>query len=463
MSEQFNDIGANVVPFSGARISTSKVDNKSTLTPIYTKLMKEAAQLDKLSRFPSKLDYSVFRDLELRYSAKPIRGGIVKSNPFKLVNAHHTCQQCLYSFEIDTYGRGCSHNCTYCYAKAELTVHGYWNNPIPVPVDINEIRKIFYTIFETDKKSKWRSVMEQKIPLRVGAMSDSFMWMDTKYGVTKEFLRLVDFYNYPYVIFTRSDLIARDDYMTLLRKDLSSIQFSISSTNDEMNRKIEPGSPSAKRRLLALEKLNKNNFWTSVRINPMFPIHPDGYFSNPNFSWKGSVPKFDYSSFEMVDEIADAGVPSIICGFGRFSSFAMNNMERATGINLREFFNRSATNKSSRDWHFSEKEIRYYYEEIKKRAMKKAVEFTVCYIGNGEEQFWDTQDLWTNKKDCCNIKGRVASFITDSRIVPFDTRVKIGGRESDPVNPDRLHTPLGDKPSKSPLREFLGLEFKDSL
>lgn len=463
MSEQFNDIGvqSNLVTFPGARIPTPQVEDTSLLTPTYNELIKEAAKLDRLSKFPSKLDYSVFRDLELRYKDKPIRGGIVKSNPFKLVNAHHTCQQCLYSFEIDTYGRGCSHNCTYCYAKAELTVHGYWNNPIPVPVNINEIRKTFYTVFETDKKSKWRSVMEQKIPLRVGAMSDSFMWMDTKYGVTKEFLRLMDFYNYPYMVITRSDLIARDDYMELLRKDLCSVQFSIASTNDEMNRKIEPGAPSAKRRLLALEKLNKNKIWTSVRINPMFPIYPDGYFTNPNFQWEGPVPKFEYSSFEMVDEIADAGVPSIICGFGRFSSFAMNNMERATGINLRELFNRAETNKSSRDWHFSEKEIRYYYEEVKRRAIKRAMEFTVCYIGNGEDQFWGTQDLWTNKKDCCNIKGRVASFVTDSRMVPFETRVKAGGKDSKPVNPDMLHAPLGEDSKKSPLRDFLGINQED--
>jgi DNA repair photolyase len=430
-------------------------DDLSAFTPTYNKLIKESKKLDLLSKFPSKMDYSVFRDLELRYKDKPIRGGIVKANPFKLVNAHHTCQQCLYAFEMDTYGRGCSHNCTYCYAKAELTVHGYWNNPIPVPVDINEIRKIFYTVFETDKSSKWRSVMEQKTPLRVGCMSDSFMWMDTKYGVTKEFLRILDYYNYPHMVITRSDLIARDDYMELLRKDLCSIQFSIASTNDDMNRKIEPGAPSAKRRLLALEKLNKNNFWTSVRINPMFPIYPDGYFTNSNFKWEGEVPKFEYSSFDMVDEIADAGVPSIICGFGRFSSFAMNNLEKATGFNVRQLFNRAEVNKSARDWHFSEKEIRYYYEEVKKRCVKRAMEFTTCYIGNGEEQFWGTQDLWSNKKDCCNIKGRVASFTTDSRMIPFETRIKIGGKDSLPINPNLLHTALGEE--KKPLREFLAI------
>ncbi len=325
-----------------------------------------------------------------------------------------------------------------------MTVHGYWNNPIPVPIDLNEVRKVFYTVFETDKKSKWRNVMESRIPLRVGCMSDSFMWMDAKYKVTQEFLKILNHYEYPYTIITRSDLVAHDDYIQLLRKDLCSIQFSIASTNDELNRKIEPGAPSAKRRLKALEKLNKASLWTAVRINPMFPIFPDGYYTDPNFKWDGPVPKFEYSSFDMVDEIADAGVPAIICGFGRFSSFSMNNIERATGIDFRQFFNRQQVNKSSRDWHYSDREIRYYYEEVKRRTVKRAMEFTVCYIGNGEDQFWNTQDLWSNKKDCCNIKGKVASFKTDSRQVPFQERVKVGGKECyAPINPELLHVPLG--------------------
>ncbi len=458
MSGQFNnmdfDLSQNIIslPVDFRHAHLGFEGDLSDETPIFNKLVKEAKLLNRLSNYPSTFDYTIYRDLELRYQDKPIRGGIVKHNPFKLVNSHHTCQQCLYAFEVDTYGRGCSHNCTYCYAKAELTVHGYWNNPIPVPIDINEVRKIFYTIFETDKKSKWRSVMEQKIPLRIGCMSDSFMWMDTKYGITKEFLKILNYYEYPYTIITRSDLVARDDYMGLLRKDLCSIQFSIASTNDGLNRKIEPGAPSAKRRLIALEKLNQNKFWTAVRINPMFPIYPDGYFTDSNFKWEGPVPKFEYSSFEMVDEIADAGVPAIICGFGRFSSYAINQIEKAAGFNLRQFFNRSVTNKSVRDWHFSDTEIRYYYEQVKANTIKNAMEFTVCYIGNGEDQFWSTQDLWSNKKDCCNIRDRVTSFKTDTRQVPFADRVKIGGKpDYQPVNAEKLHVDLSTLKIKDEL------------
>ena len=426
---------------------TSVVEAIKPKTPGFDALKEDANDLDVKSKYPCTFDYEIYKNLELRFKDKPIHGGTVMKTVFRLANSHSTCQQCLYSFEIDTYGRGCVHECAYCYAKAELTVHGMWNNPIPVPVDLNEIRRVFYTAFETDKKNKWADILRKRIPIRIGSMSDSFMWLDQKYKVTQELLKILKFYNYPYIIFTRSDLVAHDDYLPLLDPKLCSVQFSISSTNDQMLRKMEPGAPSAKRRLLALKKLAEANFWTTVRINPLFPIYPDGYFTDPNFSWNGPVPKFEFSSFEMVDEIADAGVPSVLAGFGRFSRFAVSRIESAVGMDLKPYFNREKVNKSVRDYHFSDAEIRFYYEEIKRRAQSHAMEFGTCYIGNGEKEFWGHQDLWSNKKDCCNVRGRVPSFQTDSRSIPFEDRLKFTNhKDSKPIDPETLHKPLGENP-----------------
>lgn len=413
-------------------------------TPQYDKIVELASKLDKVSTYKSEFDYTAYKRIEERYQNKPIRGGVTLKTAFRLVNSHSTCQQCLYSFEIDTYGRGCVHNCSYCYAKAQLTVHGWWNNPIPVPADLNEIRKAFHYTFETDKPHKWRKILERKIPLRIGSMSDSFMWIDQKIKITQELLKLLKHYKYPYVIFTRSDLVATDEYLKLLDPSIGSVQFSISSTNDEMNRQIEPGAPSAKRRLKALKVLSENKIWTAVRINPLFPIYPDGYFTDPNFKWKGEVPRFNYSSFEMVDEIAAHNVPSIIAGFGRFSRLSLNAVERSTNFNLRQFYRRNQVDKSWRDFHYSDAEVRYYYEQIKKKCVAHAIEFTTCYIGNGETHFWKDQDLWNNKKDCCGIKDRVAGFGKDSREIPFDQRLLFTAQKAAKPVSENLHKPLGN-------------------
>jgi hypothetical protein len=34
--------------------------------------------------------------------------------------------------------------------------------------------------------------------------------------------------------------------------------------------------------LLALQTLAEHGFWTTVRINPLFPIYPDGYYTDPH-------------------------------------------------------------------------------------------------------------------------------------------------------------------------------------
>lgn len=451
MSDQFREslqgLETKIIPFPTApnldKIALMEATPPPIKTPNADALIEEARKLDKLSKYPCSLDYSIYQGLERRYADKPIRGGISMKTAFRLVNSHNTCQQCLYAFEVDTYGRGCAHDCVYCYAKAELTVHGYWNNPIPVPIDFNEIRKAFYIAFETDKRNKWRDLLHRRIPLRIGSMSDSFMWSDTKYKVTQELLKLLKFYNYPYVVFTRSDLVANDDYLKLLDPKLAAIQFSLSSTNDELVRKIEPGAPSAKRRLAALTKLAGAGFWTTVRINPLFPIYPDGYFTNPNFDRTLDVPKFEYSSFEMIDELATAKVPSVLAGFVRLSSFAINNILRTTGVDLRPFYRRDDVYKSQRDYHFTDEEIRYYYSEIRRRCRSHNIQFTTCYIGNGEGHFWKDQDLWTNKKDCCNIRGRISAFKTDAREVPFLDRLKFTTHKDAKPTSSRLHEPLG--------------------
>ncbi|MFG1503691.1 radical SAM protein [Halobacteriovorax sp. ZH5_bin.2] len=437
------DTSENIVTLPGVKLELEP----KIPTPKSDKIIENAKKLKKLSKYPCDFDFETYRKLELRFGHEQPRGGITFNTPLKLVNSHSTCQQCLYAFEIDTYGRGCTHDCVYCYAKAELTAHGYWNRPFPMPVDISQIWKIFYTVFETDKKSKWRDVLEKRVPVRIGSMSDSFMYMDKKYKVTQELLKLLNYYNYPYIIFTRSDLVAHDDYLELLNPDLCSVQMSIASTNDELNRMIEPGTPNAKKRLKALQKLVRNGFWTTVRINPFFPIYPDGYFTDPNFD-KDSMPKpFNFSSFEMVDEITSYGVQSILAGMVRLSGFSLNQIEKATGRNLRKFY-REDNKKNSRDFHYSDKEIRAYYERIHAKCIQNGVQFTTCYIGNGENHFWKDQDLWSNKKDCCNAISRVKAFKNPktSRDIPWQTRMKHTSHKClTPVDEMNLHTPL-EKP-----------------
>lgn len=413
----------------------------------YGLILEEYFALSKKSAYKTQFDYSIYNRLEERSKRQPIRGGITFKSPLKLANSHYSCQQCLYSFELDTYGRGCFHDCAYCYAKAELVQYSYWNNPIPVPININTIWKLFYTVFETDKSSKWRDLLLKKIPLRIGSMSDPFMMMDSKYRVSHEILKILSYYNYPYIIFTRSDLIAHEDYMNELRSDLCSVQFSISSTNDDLNGLIEPGAPSAKRRLKAAKKLSSNGIWTTIRLNPFFPIYPDGYFSDPKFNHAENKLHFPYSSFDMIEEIADYGIQSVLAGFVRLSPYSINQIRSKTGVDLKPFFRNEKVIDGSRDYHFSQNEITEYYRELSRRSKNAGIEFSTCYIGYGEDRFWSDQKFWSNKSDCCNAKSKVEKFRTDSRQISFEKRVRLSSNKSGKPTSGKLHSPLAEESS----------------
>jgi DNA repair photolyase len=430
----------NITSLPGADTSRNA---ENIPTPKYDMIREKADDLIVKSKYKTNFNFEVFKELETRFGLEQPRGGVVFSTTFRLVNSHSSCQQCLYAFELDTYGRGCTHECVYCYAKQQLTQHSSWNRPFPMPVDITEIWKTFYTVFETDKPNKWRSILEKRVPIRIGSMSDSFMWMDKKYKVTQELLKILKHYNYPYIIFTRSDMVAATPYIDLLDPELCSVQMSISSTNDVLNKKIEPGTPSSKKRLEALKKLTQNGFWTTVRLNPFFPIYPDGFFTDPDFDRDNNKLEFNFSSFEMVDEIASYGVQSILAGFVRLSPFALNQIEAACGTDLRPFFtNRIKLNR--KDWNYSDAEIRAYYERIQAKCLQNNIQFTTCYIGNGESQFWRDRDLWSNKSDCCNARGRIKEFTGEtSREINWDTRMKFTSIKcSTPVDKDNLHTSL---------------------
>jgi len=424
---------ANAVQGRSGGFSGSTVE-RVVATPIHDELAAEGQRLSQISSYKSEFDYKVYKNLERRFSGKKVRGGILCKTDLKLANYHTSCFKCHYTLELDTYGRGCVHECSYCYAKDELSLHGYWNNPIPFPINVNQVRDVFYKVFETERRSKWREILSKRVPIRIGSMSDSFMWSELKHGVTYEILKLLNHYQYPHIIFTRSDLIAHDKYLDVLDPKLASIQFSICGNNEEVTKKIEPGAPSIRRRLQALRRLTDHGFWTGVRINPLFPTYPDGYFSDRktvDHRYPQGIPKLDFFDIDRVDdfmgELSAAGVKTALAGFVRLKSSSLNQLKRTSGFDLWPFFRPEVIDsglKGNREKKYSDAEIAMYYFRIAAAAKRAGLRFTTCYIGNGAKDYYQYQSMWANKKDCCDVRGNVASFQSSAQEIPWDIRSK---------------------------------------
>jgi hypothetical protein len=199
---------------------------------------------------------------------------------------------------------------------------------------------------------------------------------------------------------------------------LVSVQMSLSSLHQELTRQIEPGAPAPSKRLKALQKLAEHGFWTTVRINPLFPIYPDGYYTNAHFDHAQPVQPFNFFSWDMIEVIAQHKVPSVVVGVVRLYGPNLHFMRQALGYDIRAHFAKGVK-EERKALHFSAAETAYYYSTIQKLCQQYGLRFSTCYIGNDArgESFYRYQHLWSNRADCCDAVGNVPAFQTASAAV----------------------------------------------
>lgn len=170
--------------------------------------------------------------------------------------------KCVYPVRLDTYGCGCAHDCKYCYAKSLLDFRKLWNPLAPSVVDVKKVRKVLDRI------------ANGKIPLttaiRLGGMTDCFQPCETTHKATYGTIKLMNERKIPYLIVTKSDLVASDEYMQILDKKLAHIQITVTTTDDELSLKYEKAVVPS-RRIAAIEKLQSAGFDVALRLSPFIP------------------------------------------------------------------------------------------------------------------------------------------------------------------------------------------------
>lgn len=161
--------------------------------------------------------------------------------------------KCHYNTRLDTYGCGCAHDCSYCYAKSLLDFRGLWDEKEPSVADIKKIER---KIAKLPKGSI----------IRLGGMTDCFQPLEEVMQVTKATIEALNRYGISYLIVTKSDLVC--EYMHILDKDMAHIQ--ISTTWIPCEKAV-----STERRIKAIETLFDAGFDVAVRLSPYVPQFVD--------------------------------------------------------------------------------------------------------------------------------------------------------------------------------------------
>lgn len=172
---------------------------------------------------------------------------------FYKVVAGNEGNKCHYNTRLDTYGCGCQHDCSYCYAKSLLNFRNLWDADSPSVANLERIERKIERI-------------EPGTIVRLGGMTDCFQPLEKQMQVTKGTIMLLNKYGIGYLIVTKSDLVC--EYMDILDKALAHIQ--ISTTWIPCEKAV-----STERRIKAIEKLHAAEYDVAVRLSPFVPQFVD--------------------------------------------------------------------------------------------------------------------------------------------------------------------------------------------
>ena len=168
--------------------------------------------------------------------------------------------------------RGCVHGCHYCFARR---YHGYldldagndFTGVIFVKANVAEVLSR-----ELSSRS-WR-----REPVAVGTATDPYQPIEGKYRLTRLCLQTFVDWRSPVSLVTKGTMAVRDtDVMAELeRRAGCTVCFSITTLDEELWRKLEPGTPRPAKRLAAMERLVEEGVNAGVALAPIVPGLTDG-------------------------------------------------------------------------------------------------------------------------------------------------------------------------------------------
>jgi DNA repair photolyase len=159
--------------------------------------------------------------------------------------------------------QGCLHRCGYCYATYKWSPEFY---------DKIYAKSNASQILENQLKS-WKSKTID--PVMVSSATDPYQPAELKYGITRKCIRILQKYNVPYHVFTKSIIIKRDLELHKRYNNNCYIVWSITTCDEKIRRVIEPGTPPASVMFKVIKKFTDAGILCGVNIDPIIPLITD--------------------------------------------------------------------------------------------------------------------------------------------------------------------------------------------
>jgi DNA repair photolyase len=184
--------------------------------------------------------------------------------------------------------RGCQHQCIYCDSRSKVYGIG----------DLSHIRIKKNALTLLDKALNRRL---PKATIGTGSMNDPYMPVEKTEMLTRKALEIIAFRHFPVHVVTKSDLVLRDiDILKEIGKLYSAVSITITTSDDDLSKKLEPGAPVSSDRFKALKQLSQAGIYCGVLLTPVLPYITDN----------------EENIREIVCRVKDAGASYILCWMG---------------------------------------------------------------------------------------------------------------------------------------------------
>jgi DNA repair photolyase len=187
-----------------------------------------------------------------------------------IINKVPASSRMAFGWTINPY-RGCSHACTYCFAR---NTHTYLDLDAGLDFDSKIVVKVNAAELARKELAAPRWAGEH---VAMGTNVDCYQRAEGKYRLMRGIISALRDAANPFSILTKGTLILRD--LDLLRSAAEvtevGLNVSVGCIDKELWRLVEPGTPSPRRRLDVCATLNASGLGCGVLMGPVIPFLSD--------------------------------------------------------------------------------------------------------------------------------------------------------------------------------------------
>ncbi|MDQ4050962.1 MAG: radical SAM protein [Thermoproteota archaeon] len=177
--------------------------------------------------------------------------------------------------------QGCSHRCAYCYATYDWSPEFYDK----VYAKSNAPQILYKEL------AAWNN-SDAVMPVMVASATDPYQPAELRFQLTRRCIQVLQKFNVPYYVFTKSTLIERDLELHSQYHHNCFLVWSVTTCNERTRRLIEPGTAPSSRIFKTIKKCAEAGLCCGVNIDPIIPLVTDS----------------EHEMYDLVKACKDAGV-----------------------------------------------------------------------------------------------------------------------------------------------------------